>query len=67
VAECLDAIQILILYFFNHTSKIQFLSMSVILLYTVLCVVFFDATIFLHVCCNAYISTEQSAVTLKHD
>ena len=67
MVELLDAIQILIHYFFNYPGKIQFLSMSVILLYKMLRVVFFDATISLPVCCNAYRNTEQSAATLKHD
>jgi len=37
------------------------------LLYIILCVAFFDATIYLPVHCNDYRSTEQSAATLKHD
>ena len=67
VVECLNAIQFLIPYFFNYTSKLQFLNMSVILLYESLCVVFFNATISLPVHCNAYRSNEQSAATLKHE
>jgi hypothetical protein len=66
VVECLDAIQILIPYFFNYISELQFLSISVVL-YKVWCVVFFDATISLPVHCNAYRSIEQSAATLKHE
>jgi len=49
VVEFLDAIQILIPYFFNYTSKLQFLSMSVVLVYKMLGVVFFDAAISLPV------------------
>jgi hypothetical protein len=67
VVEFLDAIQILIPYFFNYISKLQFLSLSVVLLYKTLDVLFFDATMSLSVCCNAYRNTEQSAATLKHD
>ena len=48
VVEFLNAVQILIPYFFNYTSKLQFLSMSVDLLYKILCAVFFDAAISLH-------------------
>jgi len=67
VVECLDAIQILIPYFFYCTRDTSVPYMSVTLLYTVLCVVFFNATLSLPVHCNDYRSTEQSAATLKHD
>ena len=53
--------------FSNYTSKLQFLSVSVVLLYKILGFVFFNSAISLPVCCNAYRNTEQSAVTLKHD
>lgn len=65
--EFLDGIQIFIPNFCNSTSKLQFLSMSVLLLYKILGVVFYNATISLPVCCNAYRNNEQSAATLKHD
>jgi len=55
-----------IIYFFDYTSKLQFLTMSVVL-YKILVVVFFYAAIFLPVCCNAYRNTEQSAAALKHE
>ena len=67
VVEFLDEIQIFILYFFNCTNKLQFLSKSVILLYKNLCCVFFYASLSLPVHCNAYRSTELSAATIKHD
>jgi len=67
MVEFLDAIQIIIPYFFNYTSKFQFLRKSVVLLYKILGFVFFNSAISLPVCCNAYRNTEQSAVTLKHD
>jgi len=57
MVEFLDAIQNLIIYFFDYTSKLHFLTMNVVF-HKILVVVFFDATISLPVCCNAYRNTE---------
>jgi hypothetical protein len=64
VVEVLGAIQNLIPYFFNYTSKLQCLSMSVLLPYKILGVVFFDATIS-SICCSAYRNSEQSAAMMQ--